>query len=62
VPKKGEYPWPEQLRVGVGVRAISLLKNVSVWYEAWRQINGFPPDYYKKNKPSVLKSGEQKSK
>ncbi|MBK8622251.1 MAG: HlyD family efflux transporter periplasmic adaptor subunit [Saprospiraceae bacterium] len=62
IPKKGEYPWPEQLRVGVGVRAISLLKNVSVWYEAWRQINGFPPDYYKKNKPSVLDSANQKPK
>jgi adhesin transport system membrane fusion protein len=24
-----------------------MLKNVSIWYELWRQINGFPPEYYK---------------
>jgi membrane fusion protein, adhesin transport system len=48
-PKKDSHPWPEQLRVGAGVKALTLLKNVSVWYEIWRQINGFPPDYYKLN-------------
>lgn len=40
--------WPDALRVGGGVRSFTLLKNVQVWYELWRQINGFPPDYYKK--------------
>ncbi|MBK9256207.1 MAG: HlyD family efflux transporter periplasmic adaptor subunit [Saprospiraceae bacterium] len=48
-PKKNAQPWPEQLRVGTGVKALSLLKNVHVWYEIWRKINGFPPDYYKGN-------------
>jgi len=48
-PKYSAHPWPEQLRVGAGVRTLTLLKNVSVWYEIWRQINGFPPDYYKLN-------------
>jgi adhesin transport system membrane fusion protein len=48
-PQKDSHPWPEQLRVGAGVRTLTLLKNVSVWYEIWRQINGFPPDYYKLN-------------
>jgi len=48
-PKQSSHPWPEQLRVGAGVRTLTLLKNVSVWYEIWRQINGFPPDYYKLN-------------
>ena len=38
--------WPEQLRIGTGASGIALLKNVSVWYELWRRINGFPPDYY----------------
>ncbi|MBK9737592.1 MAG: HlyD family efflux transporter periplasmic adaptor subunit [Saprospiraceae bacterium] len=47
-PTVNNHPWPEQLRVGAGVKTITLLKNVSVWYELWRQINGFPPDYYKK--------------
>lgn len=40
-------PWPKQLRMGGGANGIALLKNVSIWYELWRQINGFPPDYYK---------------
>ncbi len=48
-PIASAHPWPEQLRVGAGVKALTLLKNVSVWYEIWRQINGFPPDYYKLN-------------
>jgi adhesin transport system membrane fusion protein len=38
--------WPEQLNIGVGTNCIALLKDVPVWYELWRTINGFPPDYY----------------
>jgi multidrug resistance efflux pump len=41
--------WPNEIRLGAGASAMTLLKNVPVWYELWRQINGFPPDYYKKN-------------
>jgi membrane fusion protein, adhesin transport system len=47
-PADSSHPWPNQLRVGAGVKTLTLLKNVQVWYELWRQINGFPPDYYKK--------------
>ncbi len=39
--------WPKQLRIGSGAKAMALLKDVPVWYELWRNINGFPPDYYK---------------
>lgn len=39
-------PWPELLRVGSGVKAFALLNDVPVWYELWRQLNGFPPEYY----------------
>jgi multidrug efflux pump subunit AcrA (membrane-fusion protein) len=38
--------WPENLRAGTGARGIALLNNVPVWYEIWRQLNSFPPDYY----------------
>ena len=38
--------WPEAIRQGMGSRTFALLKDVPVWYEIWRQINGFPPDYY----------------
>jgi multidrug resistance efflux pump len=41
-----DEPWPELLRLGSGVYGIALLKNVPVWYELWRNLNGFPPDFY----------------
>ncbi|MBK8052067.1 MAG: HlyD family efflux transporter periplasmic adaptor subunit [Saprospiraceae bacterium] len=59
IPSPGSPNWPEQLRVGAGVKTITLLKNVSVWYEIWRQINGFPPDYYKVN-PTMIQKDEKK--
>ncbi len=40
--------WPKELKIGAGAQGIALLKDVPVWYELWRNINGFPPDYYKK--------------
>ena len=45
-PDPNEEPWPELLRLGSGVYGIALLKNVPVWYELWRNLNGFPPDFY----------------
>jgi multidrug resistance efflux pump len=47
-----EKPWPKQLSIGGGANGIALLKDVSIWYELWRNINGFPPDYYKLKEPS----------
>ncbi|MBN7811920.1 HlyD family efflux transporter periplasmic adaptor subunit [Algoriphagus sp. H41] len=41
-----EEPWPEQLRMGSGADGIAILNDVPVWYEIWRQLNGFPADYY----------------
>ncbi|MFZ6052469.1 HlyD family secretion protein [Halocola ammonii] len=46
-PDPEEHPWPDALRVGSGTNNIVLLKDVPIWYELWRQVNGFPPDYYK---------------
>ena len=46
-PDPNESPWPKQLRVGSGAETIALLKTVPVWFEIWRTLNGFPPDYYK---------------
>jgi multidrug resistance efflux pump len=43
----GLKPWPRQLMMGTGAMGIALLKDVPIWYELWRNINGFPPDYYK---------------
>jgi multidrug efflux pump subunit AcrA (membrane-fusion protein) len=41
-----EEPWPDLLRMGSGADGIALLNDVPVWYEIWRQLNGFPADYY----------------
>jgi adhesin transport system membrane fusion protein len=38
--------WPEALRPGSGANGIIMLSNVPLWYELWRQLNGFPPEYY----------------
>ncbi|WP_113653658.1 HlyD family secretion protein [Pedobacter namyangjuensis] len=42
VPANDE-PWPTQLRQGSGVFGRVILNSVPVWYEIWRQLNGFPP-------------------
>jgi len=42
--------WPMEIRLGAGAQAFALLKEVPIWYELWRKINGFPPDYYKLSK------------
>lgn len=48
--------WPPDLKLGTGAVGFALLKDVPVWYELWRQINGFPADYYKPiNKAKVEK-------
>lgn len=47
--------WPRELKMGVGAQGIALLKDVPVWYELWRNINGFPPDYYKNEKAATKK-------
>lgn len=46
-PDIDDYPWPDGVRPGSGANNMLLLRDVPIWYELWRQINGFPPDYYK---------------
>ena len=46
VPDPDDEAWPEQLRVGSGTKGWVMLDNVAVWYELWRQLNGFPPSLY----------------
>jgi multidrug resistance efflux pump len=50
-----DKPWPSQLQIGAGGQGIALLKDVPVWYEIWRNINGFPADYYKPSLTTVSK-------
>ena len=41
-----DHPWPDDLRAGSGADTIALLDDVPIWFELWRQLNGFPPNYY----------------
>ena len=41
-----DYSWPEALRFGGGTSSMILLNDGPIWYELWRRINGFPPNYY----------------
>ncbi|TBX66163.1 HlyD family efflux transporter periplasmic adaptor subunit [Flavobacterium silvisoli] len=45
-PDEHEAPWPKQIRIGSGAQTLALLDTVPVWYEIWRTLNGFPPNYY----------------
>ena len=38
--------WPELIRIGSGAQGLLLLNDVRVYYEIWRNLNGFPPDFY----------------
>lgn len=46
-PDKTDTAWPRQLRVGSGIKGWVMLDSVPIWYELWRQLNGFPPSLYK---------------
>ena len=45
-PDPEDHEWPEAIRVGSGARTMALLDDVPIWYELWRQLNGFPTNYY----------------
>lgn len=45
-PDKDEEPWPKQVSIGSGAQTLALLDNVPIWFEIWRKLNGFPPNYY----------------
>ena len=45
-PDPDDHPWPTELRIGSGANTMALLEDVPIWFELWRQLNGFPPNYY----------------
>lgn len=51
-PDKTEVQWPKQISIGSGAQTLALLNNVPVWFELWRTLNGFPPNYYNPEKSS----------
>ncbi|WP_346882006.1 biotin/lipoyl-binding protein [uncultured Algibacter sp.] len=58
-PDETDHKWPEAIRVGSGAKTIALLEDVPIWFELWRQINSFPPNYYQ---PEGNKSSSKKNK
>lgn len=61
-PSANGRSWPSALRPGSGAEGIALLGQVSVWYEIWRQLNAFPPDYYQKDSSLEESKDEVKRK
>lgn len=51
----GEESWPDasMLRQGTRTNGWILLDRVSLGYEIWRQLNGFPPDWPQASEPSA---------
>lgn len=47
-PDKKEAPWPKQISIGSGAQTLAMLDIVPIWFEIWRTLNGFPPNYYQK--------------
>lgn len=41
-----DHHWPDLIKIGAGAKAFALLEDVPIWYELWRNINGFPPNFY----------------
>ncbi len=52
-PDSEDHEWPEDLRIGGGAFTLALLEDVPIWYELWRQLNGFPPNFYTPNVPKT---------
>jgi len=53
---KTEEKWPTDVRIGGGAQSLILLNEVPVYYEVWRQLNGFPHDYYQSDDAKKIKS------
>ncbi|MGE0770218.1 MAG: HlyD family secretion protein [Cyclobacteriaceae bacterium] len=55
-PDPNDEPWPKQLRMGSGIKGWVMLNDVPVWYEIWRQLNGFPPSLYHEPLDEVIEA------
>jgi multidrug resistance efflux pump len=50
-----DIKWPLALKAGGGAIGVALLTDVPIWYELWRNMNGFPPNFYDNNKTKMPK-------
>ncbi len=61
-PDETDHRWPNAIRVGSGAKTIALLEDVPIWFELWRQLNSFPPNYYQPENNSKGKTDSKKKK
>ena len=54
-PDEEDQIWPKDIRAGSGAFTMALLEDVPIWYELWRQLNGFPPNYYQPESANTTK-------
>ncbi|WP_281988727.1 HlyD family secretion protein [Aquimarina aggregata] len=47
-PDPDDHEWPK-IQIGSGANTMALLEDVPIWFELWRKLNGFPPNYYQPN-------------
>ena len=59
-PQPQDQPWPRQLRLGSGVQGWVILDSVPMWYEIWRQLNGFPPTLQVEPDVTPVKADKEK--
>ncbi|AXG69471.1 HlyD family secretion protein [Kordia sp. SMS9] len=59
-PDETDHEWPEAIRVGSGARTIALLEDVPIWFELWRQLNSFPPNFYQPDDKTAGKDSKDK--
>jgi adhesin transport system membrane fusion protein len=62
VPDPSDEEWPDQLRIGSGTKGWVMLDTVPVWYEIWRQLNGFPPSLYEQPDEKTFESPKSEEK
>lgn len=61
-PDPEDNPWPEQIGIGSGAETIALLEDVPIWYELWRNLNGFPANYYEPGNNTQNQNGKNNNK
>jgi multidrug resistance efflux pump len=59
-PDPTEDKWPAQLRVGSQAYGWVMLDDVPIWYEIWRELNGFPAKMPEKDKAEDKKEAKSK--
>ena len=58
-PDEEDHDWPEAIRIGSGAYTMALLNDVPIWFELWRNLNGFPPNYYQPSSETITEKDKK---